>query len=215
MSGDSDWGVVSGTLYLAILGMADSSVGERAAKRAAQLPGPDPFMLRAMYFATQHRFDDVERAAKLLERGTRDSGATTCGQAHAKVLRAFAAGYRDGPRAIRAVRDAADLPWIPRCELYWEPQRLLLIRLLVESGRAEEAVPYFNGFAPFFDWDAFVPLEFYRGRVAEQLGDRQQAIRHYGTLVDWLEKADPHLQPMREEARKALARLVGEPQAAP
>jgi eukaryotic-like serine/threonine-protein kinase len=212
--GSGDW-TARGMMYLALLGMADTSTGEQAARRLAQLPGSDPFMLRMMYSAAQHRFDDIERAAKLLERGTGDSAATTCSRVHAKILRAYAAGYREGPRGIPAVREAANLPWVPQCDLYLEPQRLLLIRLLVESGRAEEAVPYFNGFDPFSDWDAFVPLEFYRGRVAEQLGDRQQAIHHYGALVSWLDKADPPLQPMRAEAREALSRLTGEPRHTP
>ena len=49
-----------------------------------------------------------------------------------------------------------------------------------------------------------------RGRVAERLNDRQQALRSFHTVAEvWLH-ADRELQPYVEEARAAIQRLSGE-----
>jgi hypothetical protein len=49
-----------------------------------------------------------------------------------------------------------------------------------------------------------------RGRVAERLNDREQALRSFHTVADvWLH-ADPELQPYVAEARAAVQRLSGE-----
>ena len=46
-----------------------------------------------------------------------------------------------------------------------------------------------------------------RGRVAEQLGDRQQAVAAYRFVADVWRHADAELQPIVQEARAALRRL--------
>jgi hypothetical protein len=49
-----------------------------------------------------------------------------------------------------------------------------------------------------------------RGRVAERLNDREQALRSFHTVADvWLH-ADPELQSYVAEARAAIQRLSGE-----
>ena len=46
-----------------------------------------------------------------------------------------------------------------------------------------------------------------RGRVAERLGKRAEAIDGYSLVADAWVKADPELQPAVTEARQALQRL--------
>ena len=50
-----------------------------------------------------------------------------------------------------------------------------------------------------------------RGRVAERLGERQQALQAYGFLTALWRNADPELQPYVAEAGAALKRLGGKP----
>jgi hypothetical protein len=206
-----------GRLYLALFGLADSVTGDRAARELAGVPDWDVLTHRAMYSATRGRFEEAEGVAALMERGAydstamRDSAGLACGRTHAKVIRTFAAGYREGPLAIPTLREVAVLPYMSGCDMHLIPLRFLLIRILAESENAEDATPYFNGFDPFWDFEVIAPLEFYRGRVAERLGDLEQARYHYSRFVSWWDKADVHLQPFRDQARDALARLAEEP----
>jgi hypothetical protein len=50
-----------------------------------------------------------------------------------------------------------------------------------------------------------------RARVNDRLGNREKAVESYSYVADVWRNADPLLQPFVEEAREALARLVGEP----
>jgi hypothetical protein len=50
-----------------------------------------------------------------------------------------------------------------------------------------------------------------RARVNERLGNHDKAIRDYAYVMDVWRAADAVLQPFVEEARTAVARLVGEP----
>jgi hypothetical protein len=47
-----------------------------------------------------------------------------------------------------------------------------------------------------------------RGRIAEQLGEREKAVKSYRFVADAWRRADPELQPYTAEAREALARLA-------
>jgi serine/threonine-protein kinase len=49
------------------------------------------------------------------------------------------------------------------------------------------------------------------GELHESLGHRDEAIEYYSKFIDLWKDADPELQPQVEEARRALARLAGEP----
>ena len=49
-----------------------------------------------------------------------------------------------------------------------------------------------------------------RGRVSEQMGDRQDAIESYSWVAGMWADADSALQPMVTEARHGLSRLTGE-----
>jgi tetratricopeptide (TPR) repeat protein len=61
------------------------------------------------------------------------------------------------------------------------------------------------------DWLKMPALvEYDLGRIAEQLGNREQARYHYARMVRWWEDADPELKPLWEEGRRALARVTAE-----
>jgi tetratricopeptide (TPR) repeat protein len=47
-----------------------------------------------------------------------------------------------------------------------------------------------------------------RGRIAEQLGEREKAVESYRFVADAWRRADPELQPYATEAREALNRLA-------
>ena len=68
----------------------------------------------------------------------------------------------------------------------------LLAQLLVEVGGNEEA------------WSLL------RGRVAERIGERDQAVRSYSWVVGMWRQPDPELEPYAAEAREGLARLTAE-----
>jgi hypothetical protein len=48
------------------------------------------------------------------------------------------------------------------------------------------------------------------GRLAELAGDREAAIQGYARFIALRKDSEPRLQPKLEQARQALARLVGE-----
>ncbi|HWP36280.1 MAG TPA: tetratricopeptide repeat protein, partial [Gemmatimonadales bacterium] len=48
------------------------------------------------------------------------------------------------------------------------------------------------------------------GELYEQRGDREKAIEYYGRLVDLWKNADPELQPVVNQVKQRMARLVGE-----
>ena len=57
-----------------------------------------------------------------------------------------------------------------------------------------------------------LPVAFRRlGELYEERGDRERAAEYYSQFVDLWEEADPELQPLVEDVRSRMARLVGEP----
>lgn len=50
-----------------------------------------------------------------------------------------------------------------------------------------------------------------RARVNDRLGNTAEATEAYAYVVSAWRHADPELQPLVDEARRALARLAGEP----
>ncbi|MGH7704088.1 MAG: protein kinase domain-containing protein [Gemmatimonadales bacterium] len=89
--------------------------------------------------------------------------------------------------------------------------RYELGRALLGLGAPGEARRLFESFSPNDLGGEYVTIvEYYRGRVAEDLG-LPEARLHYQRFIRWWEQADPELQPWRQDARERLARLTSEP----
>ena len=91
------------------------------------------------------------------------------------------------------------------------PLHMVRFQLLAATGRDREA-------ALVFDQQVTVPLTassvmatLQRGSIAERLGDRPTALRHYQFVLAVWRNADPELQPYVAKAHAALKRLGGEP----
>jgi hypothetical protein len=83
-----------------------------------------------------------------------------------------------------------------------------LAPLLWARGRDREAEPYLDWYNPSVPIVVLnIALTLQAGRVAERLGNRETAIASYRRFARAWAYADPHLQPMVEEARVALRRL--------
>jgi hypothetical protein len=121
------------------------------------------------------------------------------GSAHLAVVRADTV---DALRRFAALGDSS-------CPILYV--RLPQAELLAARARYREAAVLLE---PDY-LDAPVPREVYRylvrARVAERLGERDQAIRAYASVVRLWRNADPELQPYVREAREGLRRLGAEP----
>ncbi|MDH3289442.1 MAG: hypothetical protein OEO20_03550 [Gemmatimonadota bacterium] len=74
-------------------------------------------------------------------------------------------------------------------------------RILLESGRPEQAIPYFIGLRTAPD------PHLYLGRAYELLGRDAEARQAYEYFLRWWADADRELAPMIDEARRGLARV--------
>ncbi|MBI4408142.1 MAG: hypothetical protein HY561_00445 [Gemmatimonadetes bacterium] len=50
-----------------------------------------------------------------------------------------------------------------------------------------------------------------RRQAYEALGERENVARHYARFVELWKECEPELRPLREDARRRLSRLSGEP----
>src|SRR2546422_2053179 len=90
--------------------------------------------------------------------------------------------------------------------------RITTAWLLGARQRAAEAATLLKLVERSDTWDPAEGLWWVeRGRVAERLGERQQALQAYGFLTALWRNADPELQPYVAEAGAALKRLGGKP----
>jgi tetratricopeptide (TPR) repeat protein len=81
--------------------------------------------------------------------------------------------------------------------------RWWLGRLLLEMGRPREALPYFETLT-----GTWLPSDYERGRIYEQLGMGERAGEAYALFLAPRLQADPVFQPMIQDARAALQRLA-------
>lgn len=90
--------------------------------------------------------------------------------------------------------------------------RFLRAELLLRAGRAREALAWYGtiGEIPIWDWAYVAPAELRQGEIRERLGDRARAAAHYRRVVALWQGADPALQPLVGQARRALDRMEGE-----
>jgi serine/threonine-protein kinase len=135
------------------------------------------------------------------------------GRARGRYVAASAAAHLTLARAdtADAIRRLGALPRddCPRCYL----DRVVLAQLLVEVGRDAEAWDLLQADLPSATLGP-VPSEvlwsLLRGRVAERIGERDQAIQSYSWVVGMWRRPDPELEPYVAEAREGLARLTAE-----
>jgi hypothetical protein len=135
------------------------------------------------------------------------------GRARGRYLAAAASAYLTLARGdtAAAIRDLGALPRddCPRCYL----DRVVLARLLVDAGRDVKAWDLLQADLPSataLPGPTEVPWSLLRGRVAERIGEREQAIQSYEWVVGMWRRPDPELEPYVAEAREGLGRLTAE-----
>jgi hypothetical protein len=134
-------------------------------------------------------------------------------RARGRYVAAAAASYLILARAdtADAIRRLGALPRddCPRCYL----DRVVHAQLLVEVGRDAEAWDLLQVDLPSATVGPYaseVLWRLLRGRVAERIGEREQAIRSYQWVVGMWRRPDPELEPYVTEAREGLTRLTAE-----
>jgi serine/threonine-protein kinase len=91
-------------------------------------------------------------------------------------------------------------------------EKFMLAGLAAARGQDREAAAVYDRWLRARDWSPlFVLGRLNRARIAERLGDRDQAADLYQYVLDAWRHADPELRPHVAAARDGLERLAGEP----
>jgi DNA-binding SARP family transcriptional activator/TolB-like protein len=138
-------------------------------------------------------------------RATGDSPEAGFTEAVREALEGYAS-WRRGQRdnALRLLERSQ-----PRAVGNWPRARVnvrlrwWLGRLLMETGRPREALPYFESLTR-----TSFPADYERGRIYEQLGMGDRSREAYALFLARRQQADPLFQPMIQSARAALQRLA-------
>jgi class 3 adenylate cyclase/tetratricopeptide (TPR) repeat protein len=168
-----------------------------------------------LYAAERGRWADHDSALARVREHARssyaanDSAQARQAQAMEKGLRGYALWKRgrleEAARLLREAQRESDFDRNLNRHLRW-----FLGQLLLETGRPEEAVPYFESFWPgAFSLNEFPLSYFYLGRAYEQMQEYEKARQSYELFAMAWKDADPELQPMVAEARAAARRLTG------
>jgi tetratricopeptide (TPR) repeat protein len=94
-----------------------------------------------------------------------------------------------------------------QCDPYCRDAAVTRAEILAAAGRLEEADSLFAWIAIFGYPSDVVYALLLRGRINEQLGNREKAIWAYWKFLSYWWDGDPELQPYVEEARAGLGRL--------
>jgi serine/threonine-protein kinase len=97
------------------------------------------------------------------------------------------------------------------CQSALAQARLTTAQLLAARGRRQEAVVRLSPELPGLVRPLAVYAALARARANEQLGRTRQALTDYRFVAAVWRAADPQLEPYRDEARAAVARLTAEP----
>ena len=128
------------------------------------------------------------------------------GVASARAYRTLARGdTADALRRFLALPDTI-------CPCVYD--EIVAAQLLLAAGRPRDASAVFERQYPPWGlrfWVASGLWYLQRARVAEQLGQRREALADYRKVTALWRNADPDLRPYVEEAKAALKRLGGEP----
>jgi class 3 adenylate cyclase/tetratricopeptide (TPR) repeat protein/TolB-like protein len=149
----------------------------------------------------------MEKAAEEARTGG-DSTAVRLFEGAAQALDGYALWRRGNPDRAFPLLEAAQkrATGIGLVEANVNEQiRLWLGKLCLETGRHQEAETYFNSFFSSFGLDFLAAYEL--ARMHAELGEDEKARRDYEFFIEAWRDADPELQPMVEEARRAAARL--------
>jgi serine/threonine-protein kinase len=135
------------------------------------------------------------------------------GKLRSRYFQAAAAAYlalarRDSGRALRLFQAIPDT----LCFEHWDCHygKLTEARLLHALGQPRQAEAILDRWIWKDHSEFFVFGVLERGRIAEELGERQKAIDAYQYVADVWRRADAQLQPFVVEARNGIARLTRE-----
>jgi tetratricopeptide (TPR) repeat protein len=182
-------------------------------------PSSDPwahFLLGALA-VQEDRWDGVRRELDWLTAATRGMDPGSYGAAAAHALEAYAEARRSdvstGVDAMeRLMSDPAGFGYVTTEGLITTTfvhglLRQELGRLLLSSGRLEEAERYFDSLT-YPIWELNVGLaEACLGEVHERLGEPELAARHYRRLAWWWQNGEPPYRAVAEQGRLAATRL--------
>ncbi len=205
--GPCDFMYVETTLRIPDYPFEDELASEAIAQQAADAPEDTVALVRgmacsALYSAYRGREEEYRAMRGSLD-GIRaaiaavDTSAAEEMSALMRVLDGLGAWLTGDPEAAyETLHDYT--PPSPELELptlWWG-------RILLETGRPEQAVPYFVG-------ERGQPLaQLYLGAAYEALGRDAEARDAYRYFLTWWSEADPGLQPLVAEARQSLTRIA-------
>jgi len=89
--------------------------------------------------------------------------------------------------------------------------RWVAAEILRESGRLEEALPYYESLVGMNNFPGILylrPSYLRRAEIYEELGDDPEAIDYYTRLINLWEDADPEVQGFVDQARTGLDRVL-------
>jgi hypothetical protein len=184
-----------------------------AAEFRDRLSGPAGFLLAGAFPWWAGRRDTVSLRlaathAESLARLPRSNDRASAPYVAASALAYLALARRDSSQALQRFL-ALPEGGCPRCFV----DRLTVAQLLAERGKDRDAWRILKAEYPTETVHPFaieVLWVLLRGRVAERVGEREQALPSYAWVAGMWRNADPELQPYVTEAREGLARLTGE-----
>jgi eukaryotic-like serine/threonine-protein kinase len=187
---------------------------ERAARRFQEwmaLPSVVPVMAFP-WWTTQGDSVSLRVAERKADSLARQSPSPIA-RSQARYASLSAAAYRElaAKDTAGALQRFMALPrdLCPSCFL----DRLTLAQLLVERRQDQEAMRILRADHPAFTLSptpTAILWTLLRGRVAERLNQREQAIQSYAWVAGMWRKPDSELQPYVNEAREGLTRLTAE-----
>ena len=207
-------------------GIGDSARAHRAYDLMAEIPDSvmgEWAVFLGLYSARTGRWQDLARWVRVADVGARlvkqagDSTAAKRLVQDARVLRALQAEHA-GKRGAATRELEHGMHIYPGTSS--SPSAFLSPLLRYELARRQLAAGDFRAargqLNSLYPWDypfggMVGPVELDRGRVAEGLGEPDEARVHYGNVVRWWKDCDPEARHVYEEARAALTRLSGEP----
>ncbi|MCH7716890.1 MAG: protein kinase [Gemmatimonadetes bacterium] len=183
----------------------------------AQAALPDSMVPYSLFVGMFSRVGQSERATEMLAvaREQAEAGDDPPDPWRFKAQEATIALVAGDPvragRLYREYRDEAPFCNLPTCMLFE------IGTAFDSAGVADSTIHYFERFLNEPAWFRLFtdarerPVVLRRlGELYEERGDRERAVEHYADFVELWENADPQLQPIVEDVRERIARLVGE-----